>query len=287
MSQNETQNETMGFAKISITQDYAFCKVMEDNPEICRELVQLIIGDEVGPLKLVQKQKQVDVTPDGRGIRLDVFCEDQNAVYNIEMQTTQQKDLGRRARFYQSVIDSDLLNKGQEYQKLPPSYVIFISPKDLIGIGEELCVFEMMSKDFPEADLMTETKIITVCAVEKGLARKDALGHFLRYLVEHVPTDEFTEKVDEAVERASMDADWRKAVYTWEMKLKDEKYYAKEEGKIEGKIEGLEEGLEIGAKETLFSLVKKGRLSIQEAAEELKMSEEDFKKIYLEKNRTV
>ena len=284
MSQNETQNETMGFAKISITQDYAFCKVMEDNPEICRELVQLIIGDEVGPLKLVQKQKQVDVTPDGRGIRLDVFCEDQNAVYNIEMQTTQQKDLGRRARFYQSVIDSDLLNKGQEYQKLPPSYVIFISPKDLIGIGEELCVFEMMSKDFPEADLMTETKIITVCAVEKGLARKDALGHFLRYLVEHVPTDEFTEKVDEAVERASMDADWRKAVYTWEMKLKDEKYYAKEEGKIEGKIEGLEEGLEIGAKETLFSLVKKGRLSIKEAAEELKMSEEDFKKIYLAKN---
>ena len=76
-------------------------------------------------------------------------------------------------------------------------------------------------------------------------------------------------------------------MYTWEMKLKDEKYYAKEEGKIEGKIEGLEEGLEIGAKETLFSLVKKGRLSIQEAAEELKMSEEDFKKIYLEKNSAV
>ena len=80
-----------------------------------------------------------------------------------------------------------------------------------------------------------------------------------------------------------MDADWRKAVYTWEMKLKDEKYYAKEEGKAEGKIEGLE----IGAKETLFSLVKKGRLSIKEAAEELKMSEEDFKKIYLEKNSAV
>ena len=84
-------------------------------------------------------------------------------------------------------------------------------------------------------------------------------------------------------------------MYTWEMKLKDEKYYAKEEGKAEGKIEGkiegkkegLEEGLEIGAKETLFSLVKKGRLSIKEAAEELKMSEEDFKKIYLEKNSAI
>ena len=81
-------------------------------------------------------------------------------------------------------------------------------------------------------------------------------------------------------------------MYTWEMKLKDEKYYAKEEGKaegkIEGKIEGKKEGLEeIGAKETLFSLVKKGRLSIKEAAEELKMSEEDFKKIYLEKNSAV
>ena len=76
-------------------------------------------------------------------------------------------------------------------------------------------------------------------------------------------------------------------MYTWEMKLKDEKYYAKEEGKIEGKIEGLEEGLEIGAKETLFSLVQKGRLSIKEAAEELKISEEDFKKLYLEKNSAV
>ncbi len=41
-----------------------------------------------------------------------------NSVYDIEMQTTLQKDLGKRTRYYQGMIDLNLIEKGAKYSKL-------------------------------------------------------------------------------------------------------------------------------------------------------------------------
>ncbi len=48
------------------------------------------------------------------------------------------------------------------------------------------------------------------------------------------------------------------------------------EGREEGRAEGREEGIEIGELRTLTGLVKKGRLTLAEAAEEAHMTEEEF-----------
>jgi predicted transposase/invertase (TIGR01784 family) len=58
------------------------------------------------------------------------FEDDQNTVYDIEMQNDIQGDLLRRSRYYQSVIDTEQIKAGESYEKLKDSYVIFISSFD-------------------------------------------------------------------------------------------------------------------------------------------------------------
>lgn len=53
-------------------------------------------------------------------MRFDVYLEDNtNSVYDIEMQTTLQKDLGKRTRYYQGMIDLNLIEKDIHYIYLP------------------------------------------------------------------------------------------------------------------------------------------------------------------------
>ena len=52
--------------------------------------------------------------------------DDKNMVYNIEMQAIDTKELPKRARYYQSMIDLQLIDRGTDYQELNQCYVIFI-----------------------------------------------------------------------------------------------------------------------------------------------------------------
>ena len=216
----------MNQEELRITDDFMFCKVMEDNPELCRTLIELILKQELGEIELVQKQKTIEITADGRGVRLDVYAKMKDIVCNIEMQTTNKKDHGKRVRFYQSMVDSDLLDKGESFKALCRSYVIFICPFDPFENDERVYRFETMCREHPEINLQTEAETLFVCATEKTVQLQDGLGHFLEYLLRNVPTDKFTNDVHGAVKRASKDAKWRREMYTWKMKIEEEKELA-------------------------------------------------------------
>ena len=67
-------------------------------------------------------------------MRLDVYVEDdKGTLYDIEMQTTDYADpaeLPKRTRYYQAMMDMDVLNKGEFYTKLRKTYIIFICTFD-------------------------------------------------------------------------------------------------------------------------------------------------------------
>ena len=52
-----------------------FCKILTSNPELCRELLELIIGKKVGTFLRQEKQKPIEITADGKGIRFNVYME--------------------------------------------------------------------------------------------------------------------------------------------------------------------------------------------------------------------
>ena len=86
---------------------------MESNEDLCKELLELILGKKVKRIVYLHKQETIEITSDGRGIRLDVYLEDdENSVYDIEMQATSNKNLPKRSRYYQGMIDLNLIQRG-------------------------------------------------------------------------------------------------------------------------------------------------------------------------------
>ncbi|WP_317049919.1 Rpn family recombination-promoting nuclease/putative transposase [Clostridium neonatale] len=98
---------------------------------------------EIDRIEMPENQKTIDLLLECKGIRLDVYVKDENdTVYNIEMQRTDNKNLGKRMRYYQGNIDIDCIQKGQDYRELTKSYVIFICTFDYFNEGRHKYTFE-------------------------------------------------------------------------------------------------------------------------------------------------
>lgn len=89
------------------------------NPDICKPLLEEILQIKIHSVFYSDYEKSIDITYNNRGIRLDIYVEDDNhTVYNLEMQVENYNYLPQRSRYYQGLIDLNLLEKGQDYDKL-------------------------------------------------------------------------------------------------------------------------------------------------------------------------
>ncbi|MBR2175993.1 MAG: Rpn family recombination-promoting nuclease/putative transposase [Clostridia bacterium] len=71
---------------------------------------------------------------EGRSIKLDIFAKDSNdKIYDIEVQRADKGAGAKRARFHSSMLDTKILKKRDEFEKLTDTYVIFITENDVIG----------------------------------------------------------------------------------------------------------------------------------------------------------
>ena len=120
---------------LKFSDDFIFCKVLQNNKELCRELLELIINRPVGDLVELNDQRSIRLTPNNKGVRFDVYAaDDTSVIYDIEMQNALRDNIAKRARYSQSLIDLDNLEEGADYRSLCRSYIIFISPKVLATI---------------------------------------------------------------------------------------------------------------------------------------------------------
>ena len=71
-----------------------------------------------------------------RSVTLDVKATDsEGKLYNIEVQRSDRGSGVRRARYHSSALDHELLNKGDDFDKLVDTYVIFITERDKFRRG--------------------------------------------------------------------------------------------------------------------------------------------------------
>ena len=128
--------KTNDWDSLGLSNDFLFGKVMSD-PELCKELLGLILPElQIDRIEYPELQKPIRPDVDARSVRLDVYVKDnKNTVYDIEMQTVNTGELPKRSRYYQGMIDLQLIDAGQSYKKLNHSYVIFICLADIFGLG--------------------------------------------------------------------------------------------------------------------------------------------------------
>lgn len=116
--------------------DDFFTKCFEGDTE-CVKLVLQIVLDK-SDLNVVDVRTQVFVENLlNRSVRLDVLATDSTGQkYNIEIQRADKGAGRRRARYNSSMMDANLLNKGEGFDALPETFVIFITENDVIGKGQ-------------------------------------------------------------------------------------------------------------------------------------------------------
>ena len=105
----------------------------------------------------IEPQKNIIFDPGNKSIRLDVYFEDEDAVYDIELQKVKRWNLAKRSRMYSSMMDANMLDKGLEYDALKKSYVIFVCMFDVFGQGMKSYRFRTMCENVQDLPLETAT----------------------------------------------------------------------------------------------------------------------------------
>ena len=89
--------------ELTFTDDYMFGYVMR-NPEICKELLERLLKIKIEKLEYPELQKSISPYYEAKGVRLDVYVKDSDKVFDIEIQNGKKSNLGKRTRYYQSMI---------------------------------------------------------------------------------------------------------------------------------------------------------------------------------------
>lgn len=130
------------YEELDITDPFIFAKVMSEK-ELCKPLLENILNIKIRDIVYVDYEETIQMTAKSKGIRLDIYVEDDNnTVFNLEMQTTTYKELPKRSRYYQGIIDLNMIEKGESYDILKESYVIFICTFDFFEKGRSVYEFD-------------------------------------------------------------------------------------------------------------------------------------------------
>ena len=199
---------------LTITDDFMFCKVMSDST-LCKELLEILLHIKIERLVFQEPQKSFKLTSESKGIRLDVYVKDSNSVFDIELQTTNEKNLELRTRYYQGVMDISELEKGELFSNMKESYIIFICMFD--PFGADMPIYTV-KQTFAENDKLvfddkTHKIFYNVKAFEK-LSNDVETKAFLKYLCKKQSTSKFTESLEHAVYQNRNNQHWRKDYMT-------------------------------------------------------------------------
>ena len=258
--------EPKPFEELTLADRFIFYKVMQDL-ELCKRLLEIILNVEIERIEYPEGEKTIEVKNAAKGIRLDIYVKDEKAtVYSVEMQAAYKTNLPQRSRYYQSMIDVNLLGRGEDYQTLNRSFVIFICMEDIFHKGRHIYTFENRCREDPELTLGDRTVKIFLNPYSEMDDVTPELRNFLRYLADGIATDEYTRKVDAAVETAKKDPRLMVEYMSYYAEQADHRA-ALEESRAEGLAEGMEEGLIRGIVQT----VKGMQGTVETAAEQLSM----------------
>ena len=221
------------YQELTFTDDFMFGKVLVNNPEICRRLLEVLLEIKIKKVSFPERQKTIEILSDGKGIRLDVYVDDENGtIYNIEMQTKVKKELSKRSRYYQGMIDMNLIERGAKYKELKLSFVIFICLKDPFGYGLPVYRFENICVQNREILLKDEAIKVFINADGDLRGLPEDLAAFLQYLKGKVVENELVQMLDNEVEKVREHKEWEVEYMT--LYLRD----------MENQDIGLEKGLE-------------------------------------------
>ena len=139
---------------LNLMDKFLFDEAMEDKDNM-KTLLDIVLGQDTHLKYPPQTEKEFRNSKENRQIRLDVYAIDEDdVVYDTEPQKQNTKNLPKRSRLYQGLIDSNLLPPGSiDFNALNTVIIIMIMPFDLFGYELYQYTFRMKCEEISELEL--------------------------------------------------------------------------------------------------------------------------------------
>lgn len=254
---------------LTIQDDYMFKLIMNIKP-ICLKLLQGILRMEIKDIHYLETEKSMDARYQGKGIRMDVYVRDDAAtVYNIEMQVRMLEgmNLCKRTRYYQSMIDADLLAEGADYDDLNKTIIIFICSFDPFGKNRHIYTFRNLCLEERSIELCDDATKIFLNT--KGTLNDvdESVKAFLDYVNGYACDDPLVQEIDEAIQRIKRENEKRVSYMTFAMKMMEERKAGFKEGENHGIVKGRTEGVV----SSIRNMMKNMGISLEKAMDVLQI----------------
>ena len=134
----QRQEDLQRLRGFRLLDDDFMTKCFEGDTEYIQFVLRIVLG--MPDLVVVDVRTQVFVKNLlNRSVRLDILATDSKGrKINAEIQRSDKGAGQKRARFNSSMMDINLLQKGEDFDELPETYVVFITEHDVIGKGRPL-----------------------------------------------------------------------------------------------------------------------------------------------------
>ena len=170
------------------------------------------------------------------------------------------------------MLDVDMLQKGQDYDELAATYIIFFCLFDFFEANQRIYTFRKRCLENLDIELQDEATIVFLNTTgTKGQVSSDIQSLF-DYINNNVITSSFTQEVADTIVNIKNDKKVRSAYMTYEIRMKDLHNEAFYEGEAKGRAEGEAAGETKEKFATVTRMLKRGKSSLADIAEDTELS---------------
>lgn len=235
--------EKKALKDLNLIDRFLFAEVMDD-PEANQDALSIILGQDIHLFSPPQTEKEHRVSPLAKSIRMDVFSiSEEGIVYDMEAQSTYQTDLQKRSRYYQSLMDSSLLESGADnYNILNDSYIIVITDYDIFGLDKYCYTFKATCEE--HSSLSLRDGAVRIFLNTRGKNDDEVSGelveflHYMENTTDRVAAETGSERIQRIHKRVS-EAKKSEAVGMKFMRELEERNAARAEGRAEGRADAV------------------------------------------------
>ena len=201
------------------------------NPRLCKKLIEMILSDTIGKIAYISIQHNINTYEQAKSVRFDVLVQAENGkLYDVEMQVSNELNIPKRMRFYQAAIDISFLDKGNSYNSLNDSFIIFICTFDAIGKNRPVYTFENLCIEDKNTSLQDGIRKVIINAEAFNNTQDKELKEFLEYLKTGKATNEFTREIETMIQAVKNNEQARqeyRLMSTFEMDAREKGAYDK------------------------------------------------------------
>ncbi|MCI8956828.1 MAG: Rpn family recombination-promoting nuclease/putative transposase [Eubacterium sp.] len=181
-------------AKYRPIDDTFFEKIAEE-PEVCEELLRVILQDSELRVLEVNSQKSIK-NLQGRSVRLDVLCVRGDSHFcNIEVHRANDENPLKRIRYNTSCITANIVAPGEKFEMVPEVNAVYISEFDVFKLKRTIYHIEPMiteTKDVVDNGLH---EVYVNTAIDDGSEISELMQCFLQTDVDNKKFPKFSQRV--------------------------------------------------------------------------------------------